>query len=775
MGCSASRVENEDCVRRCKERRRLMTEIVHSRHHLASAHADYLRSLRLTGSALTCFARGEPLAVSEHAQPVLLRSSAPASLPPPSPLPPPTPSTLPPPPPPVIPQLRRHQQQNHSSASPFPSPTVAASSANHFRIPSVGGHTQFPPVNWAYATTPSQSSSTWDWENFYPPSPPDSEFYERRKAELEEKNRLQRQVPLEEEADESDEEQDPGDEEGYGERKEELHCRDWGEHYRSTTSSSTRSDSEPELEEDVDNERNTFSRSENMAARSEYSGFASSQATPSEIASSAAAEAKSRLRPRLVVESSLARWNGGRREETSSTSAAAELTLAVRHHNLAEIAAALEEYFVKAADAGSAFSDLLEIGRAQFDGSFRQLKKKVYHSNSVLSTLSSSWTSKPPLAIRYSLDTSALEESDRGKSHGSTLERLLAWETKLYKEVKAREGVKIEHEKKLSTLQSLECKGKVDAKLDKTKASIKKLQSLIIVTSQAVTTTSTAIAEVRDDELAPQLVQICYALLNMWRKVNQFHETQNHIVQQVRGLVNSASNGESTSNLHRLATRDLEAAVSAWHSSFNRLVKYHRDYVRALYGWLKLTLRQVSSDNPQRDHYSPIANELTTFCDEWKQALDRLPDTVLSEAVKSFMNVIHVIYTKQAEELKIKKRAETYSKELDKKSTALRNIEKKYYQSYSMVGLALPGGGHDNDGQVFDMRDPLAEKKSEVAACRRKVEEEITRHAKAVEVTRSLTLNNIQTGLPGVFQALTGFSRMVVEAMEGVCRRAGSA
>ena len=61
----------------------------------------------------------------------------------------------------------------------------------------------------------------------------------------------------------------------------------------------------------------------------------------------------------------------------------------------------------------------------------------VYHSNSVLSALSSTWTSKPPLAVRYKLDTNALEmESTEGKSHGSTLERLLAWDKNLYKEVK---------------------------------------------------------------------------------------------------------------------------------------------------------------------------------------------------------------------------------------------------------------------------------------------------------------------------------------------------
>jgi hypothetical protein len=260
----------------------------------------------------------------------------------------------------------------------------------------------------------------------------------------------------------------------------------------------------------------------------------------------------------------------------------------------------------------------------------------------------------------------------------------------------------------------------------------------------------------------------------MWRSMNHFHEIQNEIVQQVRGLVDN-SMAESTSDLHRLATRDLEAAVSAWHSNFNHLIKYQREYIRSLYGWLKLTLFQVDSSAPKEAHVSLISRELTTFCDEWKQALDRLPDAVASEAIKSFTNVVHVIYTKQEEEMKIKKRAETFSKELEKKTNSLRSIENKYYQSYSVVGLGLPGSGRDGiESVVYDARDPLADKKSKVALCRRKVEDEMTRHAKAVEVTRSMTLNNIQTGLPGMFQAIAGFSGTVVEALDAVCQQAGS-
>ncbi|KAJ0961864.1 hypothetical protein J5N97_029692 [Dioscorea zingiberensis] len=757
MGCAASRLQNEDAVRRCKERRGLMKEAVAARHHLAAAHSDYLRSLRLTGSSLSRFASGEPLPVASHTPHVLLPSArSPSST---------VPSSLPPPPPPAPPsEPRRFSSQRFS---PSPSPTIASSKLPHILSETSPGSTpsrkpssarfasRLPPFpNSSYATTPSQASSTWDWENFYPPSPPDSEFFDRRNREREEREREEREQEERNRQQDHDREREAhhhfprDDDEDDKEEQEEVHCSEWGENYATTECSSSGSEEREERE----------SRSERIGvARSEYGG--SSRAAPSEFESVLAGKAGA----------------GARSEGGGSSSSALETRIVMRHHDLAEIAAALEEYFIKAADAGIAVSGLLETGREQLDSSFRQLKKTVYHSNSVLSALSSSWSSKPPLAIKYRLDTGALVESGGGKSHGSTLERLLAWEKKLYGEVKAREGVKIEHEKKLSSLQSQEYRGKDDTKLDKTKASIKRLQSLILVTSEAVATTSSAITKVRDDELAPQLVEICYGLLNMWRCMNQFHEVQSSIVQQVRGLVDRPSASGLTSDLHRLATKELESAVCAWHSSFNRLIRHQREYIHALFGWLKLTLFDVSSDNPQKDASSAVACELSAFCDEWKQALDRLPDTVASEAIKSFINVVHVIYTKQTEELKIKKRVETYSKELDKKSTSLRSIEKKYYQS-SMVGLGLPDGGQHNNanGHVFDTRDPLAEKKMEIAACRRKVEDEMIRHAKAVEVTRSMTLNNIQTGLPGVFQAMTGFSGLFTEALQGVCRRAGS-
>ncbi|EEF50254.1 conserved hypothetical protein [Ricinus communis] len=804
MGCTASKLDNEDTVRRCKERRRLMKEAVHARHHLAAAHADYCRSLRVTGSALCSFAAGEPLSVSEQTPAVFLHPPNPPTSStnsvPPRVVPSPSPSLHPPPPPPAF--------------SPSPSPTIASSKLPHIlsssSMKSGSNRLRKPPklklphilsesslassprsqksnfnyeyptayqANSTYSNTPSQASSVWNWENFYPPSPPDSEFFNRKSQnhhlDTDDVDDDEPETETETETEKSEydffqlqhkkhnfhnmtnnnddsinistntnskqqQHNSTADEET---EREEVQCSEWGDHdHYSTTSSSEEGE-----EDDEDRE----SRSE-IGTRSNFGS---------------SVRAESVKQPPVY-------GNATKSDEAGSsasyrTGEVSDMKMVVRHKDLKEIVEAIKENFDKAAAAGDQVSDMLEVSRAQLDRSFRQLKKTVYHSTSMLSNLSSSWTSKPPLAVKYQLDTGSLNESGGLRSLCSTMERLLAWEKKLYEEVKVREGIKIAHEKKLSTLQSQEYKGEDDAKVDKTKASIKRLQSLIIVTSQAVSTTSTAIIGLRDTDLVPQLVELCHGFMYMWRSMNQYHEVQNNIVQQVRGLVNRSTKGDSTSELHKQATRDLESAVSAWHSSFCRLIKFQRDFIRSVHGWFKLTLLPVSDGNVNSNVEH---SDVYAFCDEWKLTLDRVPDTVASEAIKSFINVVHVISLKQNEELKIKKRTETASKELEKKASSLRNIERKFYHSYSMVGIGMPDTGADN-GQVLDARDPLAEKKSELAACQRRVEDEMLRHAKAVEVTRAMTLNNLQTGLPGVFQALTSFSSLFTEALELVCNR----
>ncbi|KAL1802370.1 hypothetical protein ACET3Z_031017 [Daucus carota] len=913
MGCTASKLDNEDTVRRCKERRRLIKDAVFARHHLAAAHSDYCRSLRVTGAALSSFAAGEPLAVSDHSPAVLLPTSNPA--------------------PPRVPQ-HQHFPQTHKPKLPHILSQSSLSTSppkqnTQVKLPHILSESEAEPdhhtplrkfnlntttnvnpiishkpaemerkmkpkpkpklphilsesslastpkgarrhlknqyserftydAQATYSSTPSQASSVWNWENFYPPSPPDSEYFNQKdnhhnddyddnssvysKRDLDsasvyskksgsfrhgddassmysrhdpemasvysnhEKKSSRHDVDTasmysnyqrdssryghmddkssvyskhdpetasmysnyekksrsykEEESRnhhihhlESDCEEEESETEA--EEQEEVQCSEWGDHYSTTTSSS-----DDELAE-------RESRSE--ATRSNFGSSVHSEAKSMPFKAAVPASKSDKFD---YDAGSSASWNHNSSNNVNynvgrNESEISDMNIVVRHRDLAEIVAAIKEYFDKAASAGDQVSEMLETGRAQLDRSFKSMKKTVYHSSGVFSNLSSSWTSKPPLAVKYKFEPGSIDEPSGSKSLCSTLERLLAWEKKLYQEIKAREGVKIEHEKKLSTLQSQEYRGDDEVKLDKTKASIKRLQSLILVTSQAVSSTSSAINGLRDTELVPQLVELCHGFMYMWKSMNQFHEVQNHIVQQVRGLVNLATKNVSTSDLHRQATSDLESAVSAWHSCFCRLIKFQRDFICSLHGWFKLSLIPLNSEP---NNGSEGSLDALTFCDEWKLALDRVPDTVASEAIKSFINVVHSISTKQAEELKIKKRTESASKELERKASSLRSIEKKYYHSYSMVGIGLPDTGPDT-GHALDARDPLSEKKSELAASQRRVEDEMVRHSKAVEVTRAMTLNNIQTGLPGVFQAMTSFSSLIMEALEVVCNR----
>ncbi|GER31160.1 hypothetical protein STAS_07148 [Striga asiatica] len=514
MGCTASKLDNEDTVQRCKERRRLMKEAVYARHHLAAAHFDYCRALRITGSALATFAAGEPLSVSHHAPAVLLRNPS-------------------------------------FTASANPPTFVSRTPASH------------PP----HRPTPA-ASSVWNWDNFYPPpSPPNSEHFQQLQNKKNPKpqidfNNSDSEIddPYSDNDDKassftsysnphkqtnqyknpfsSDHGKDPLDDrasnyssfsrysdnsyarkgpvvkkglnlkrwENEETEREEVECSEWGDHdhYSSTSSSSGE-----EEREDLKSRSDFGGRSDFRSVKNE-----GSYVKPASVGSFKNGNVNSKFSSKLEKLSSLDDDIDGKSSvswgDVNDEKANSERRIVVRHKDLVEIVAAIREYFDKAASAGDQVSEMLETGRAQLDRSFKQLRKTVYHSSGMLSNLSSSWTSKPPLAVKYRFEPSSIEQPGGPKSLCSTLERLLAWEKKLYQEVKAREGVKIEHDKKLSSLQSQEYKGEDEAKLDKTKAAIKRLQSLIMVTSQAVSTTSSAIIGLRDSDLVPQLVELCH-------------------------------------------------------------------------------------------------------------------------------------------------------------------------------------------------------------------------------------------------------------------------
>ncbi|XP_058090929.1 protein ALTERED PHOSPHATE STARVATION RESPONSE 1 [Magnolia sinica] len=618
MGCCYSRLNRQEAVARCKDRRRCMKQLVNARHAFSAAHSFYLRSLRGTGAALLQFANSEThvhVHVHQHQHHHL------------PPLPPsPTPPTPPPPPPP---------------------PPMSPSSDTWT---SVSTSTALPPP-------PPPPPSSWDfWDPFAP--------------------------------------------------------------------SSSRSVTEEEWEATT-----TVSEAAVALAPSHESVKAAVVTTTPSIVS------------------------GYSKEEAGS-----ELALVVSRNtgkDLVEIIKELDEYFLKAADAGSHVSLLLEATSSGF--SSQRTTGKVYnYGRSLGPSLWSRGSNSKSSGFNSigRLDEEMIGGCVGNASHCSTVERLYAWEKKLYQEVKNAESIKMEHEKRAALLRKQQARGGDYVKIEKSRKEIEKLESRMMVSSQAIETTSDEIIRLREAELHPQLLELAKGLMSMWRSMYECHQVQTHIVQQLKFLNNIVLGMEPTTEIHHQSTLQLELEVQQWHLAFCNLVKTQRDYIHSLTGWLHLSIFQFNHHPLLKTQDNP---PIYFLCEEWKLALDRIPDKVASEGIKSFLTVIHAVVLQQVEEKKQKKRSEAAFKELEKKAEALRSLESKY-GPYSLPGESGSGA----------RQDPVAEKRAKVEILRAKAEEEKMKHEKCASVTKAMTVNNLQTGFPNVFQAMTGFSGICMQAFESV-------
>ncbi|KAE8010644.1 hypothetical protein FH972_006998 [Carpinus fangiana] len=458
--------------------------------------------------------------------------------------------------------------------------------------------------------------------------------------------------------------------------------------------------------------------------------------------------------------------SGFSKDTTTTTTTTSELAMVVARNgkDLVEIVKELDEYFLKAAEAGGQVSSLLEVSSSSFSSQSSK-EGKVYNYGFNLSPSLWTWGLSPKSNGFRKFGEEMLGSGVAGgsvvsDSHCCTVERLFAWEKKLYEEVKTAEAIRIEHEKRVEQLRKLELNRADYVRTEKTKKEVEKLESQMMVASQAIETTSAEIIKLRETELYPQLIGLVKGLMCMWRSMYECHQVQTHIVQQLKYL-NTIPSTEPTSEIHRQSTLQLELEVEQWHQSFCNLVKAQRDYIQSLAGWLRLSLFQISKNPLSRTSQE---SRIYALCEEWHIAVDHIPDRVASEGIKSFLTVIHAIVVQQAGEHKQKKRSESAFKELEKKVTELRSLECKY-GPYSM---------QESSGFTSG-KDPVAEKRAKVEILRAKAEEEKTKHEKSVSVTRAMTLNNLQMGFPHVFQAIVGFSSVCTEAFESVYNKAKSA
>ncbi|KQK18213.1 nitrate regulatory gene2 protein isoform X1 [Brachypodium distachyon] len=375
----------------------------------------------------------------------------------------------------------------------------------------------------------------------------------------------------------------------------------------------------------------------------------------------------------------------------------------------------IELRFIRAAEAGNEVSRMLETKKirldicaktsgspgkptARFVSAFRVCcnrdillsQETAQHVANVVtwkrsvSSLSSS--SKSPLAtsmIQDDVDDSNNDFVEQfamvSGSHSSTLDRLHAWERKLYDEIKASENVRKTYDEKCSLLRHQFARGLNAELIDKTRAVVKELHSRVSVAIQAVDAISRRIEKIRDGELQPQLVELIQGLIRMWKAMLECHLKQFITISLAYHVKSSTSvqQGEH----HRQAAQYLWNEMDCFLSSFKIWVTAQKSYVEALNAWLQKCILQPPQDRRRRKRkvsFPPrqaLSPPIFVLCADWLSRMESLPTDELCKSIKDVMLLLRDSFEYQPDQHK--PRSEPHSRSESQECGMLENNEQE--------------------------------------------------------------------------------------------------
>ncbi|TVU47252.1 hypothetical protein EJB05_06845 [Eragrostis curvula] len=260
-----------------------------------------------------------------------------------------------------------------------------------------------------------------------------------------------------------------------------------------------------------------------------------------------------------------------------------------------------------------------------------EVKYLTWHRS--MSSLSSS--SRNPLGTTSKDDTDAFTGNIFGGvymnagSHASTLDRLYAWERKLYDEVKASSAICRQYDEKCRQLRHQESRGESQMSIDKTRAVVKDLHSRILVAIQRIDMISKNIEDLRDKELQPQLEELIGSLTRMWSTMLECHRNQHEIIKLVSNSGNMKVLIRSESQIQ--AALLLQVELNTLSSNFHKWIASHRSYLHSLNSWLLKcvkSLRRKKKSRKKKEADIPITNyavaPIFKTCEDWIKLLDDL-------------------------------------------------------------------------------------------------------------------------------------------------------
>ncbi|XP_061337475.1 protein ALTERED PHOSPHATE STARVATION RESPONSE 1-like [Gastrolobium bilobum] len=420
----------------------------------------------------------------------------------------------------------------------------------------------------------------------------------------------------------------------------------------------------------------------------------------------------------------------------------------------------IEDYFVRAHDSGKDVTRMLEANRIPLHSSLEEIKEsstKLIHAISWKSTSSRSSSCKSLVVpnmknsstwVEYKNDLFDDYEGMVSGSHLLTLGRLYAWEKKLFEEVKAGDNTRKSYEKKCAQLRTKNVRGDDELSMDKTRAAVKDLYAGILVAIRRAESISKRIQKMRDEELQPQIVELLKGLTQSWKIMLESHETQKKILSEVKSFT-CPTYGKFCNQSHKFATLQLETQLQNWRVCFREYAAAQKAYVEALHGWLsKFIVPEVEFYSRSKNANMPYqvnGPPLLVICNDWLASLQKLPDKMVTLALKSVVKDVRALWLQQSKEQQQKRKVESIEKDLDRRYSGSHKVKSKMLelQITDQVGT---------DDQEECMNDHLE-------TLRRKLEAEQEKHHSCMQETQRITLNGLQSGFSLVFESLTEFCK----------------
>ncbi|CAH9128563.1 unnamed protein product [Cuscuta epithymum] len=314
----------------------------------------------------------------------------------------------------------------------------------------------------------------------------------------------------------------------------------------------------------------------------------------------------------------------------------------------------IECLFIQAADSGREVPQMLEANEFHFHPILSPGDEPAQTSVKYLTWHGTMSSPSSSLRVPHDVNSTYIENSSnqdvddfcmKPGSHALTLDRLFAWEKKLYDEVQGCAMVRRVYDERCKVLRELESRGESSGRIDNVRAVVKDLHSSLGVAIARINSVSRTIEDLRDNELQPQLEGLIqgfassyhFILRRMWEIMLESHRLQHQIISASNSPGNMKISFINSSDSRREIIIHLENELTSLSSIFTNWISAQKTYVESINTWLtKCVLLEEKSSRRRRRSAPPLRKygpPVYVICGVWLEMFESLPTKDVVDAM----------------------------------------------------------------------------------------------------------------------------------------------